>query len=369
MPEEFGAILGLSFHSSPALPNLDADLSRDFRDYLGLTNGVEGILVGRNVDLCRLIAHFTSPSYPRTVIDFRYRKRALVLCLLNRYLFVSSSAIMGHGCLLKVVKQMRNDCSPVPLILAETLHCLDAVSRDPEVSFSGSPLLLQVWLQEHMRLIERPLDPMCYQAKNFAARRRIIKGEQSLGYWRDFMSSAFAIRWIISWWRIPAMTAPRSSISYYQLPGLSHSSFIFPSCLLRQFGRRQRIPSRDTISPGVQVMTDAHLRNWYQYWNARQTLPVLGVPETTYISREYRVWMLSPSAEEREKARGDERRMRLDIIEMGRGSNTNQLGLKKRTLETTNACKSGKMVWKRKQDRDDADDEAVKKVVPAKDTN
>ncbi|XP_074296255.1 uncharacterized protein LOC141626221 [Silene latifolia] len=233
MTEEFSVILGLSVQSPPALSNLDDELRKDFRDYLGITSRLDEFLNGRRVNLCRLIAHFTSPSYPRTVIDSRYNKRALVLFLLNHFLFVSPSTIFCHGCLLKVVKHMRNDCSPMALVLAETLHCLDTLRRNPEAAFCGSPLILQVWLQEHMRLIERPLDPLSYRPHNFAGRQRVIKGERSLSFWRDWMSNEFPIRWTIPWWRIHAMTAPRSSVAYYRLPGLTHSSFIFPSCLLR----------------------------------------------------------------------------------------------------------------------------------------
>ncbi|XP_074296330.1 uncharacterized protein LOC141626375 [Silene latifolia] len=263
---------------------------------------------------------------------------------------------------------MRNDCSPMPLVLAETLHCLDTLRHNLEAAFCGSPLLLQVWLQERMRLVERPLDPKSYQPHSFAGRQRVVKGEQPLSYWREWMNSGFPIRWTISWWHIPAMTAPRSSTTYYRLPGLTHSSFIFPSRLLRQFGRKQRVPSLDTISPGIPPMTHSYLRNWYQYWNARRFWTIQKVPDSTYISDHYKVWMTSHSIEERESARQAERRLQLDAIEVGEGLDLTQTNSK--TQDSSRGHKSGgsrSLVWKRKKDQNDPDDqnEARKKSTMA----
>ena len=42
------------------------------------------------------------------------------------------------------------------MVLAETFHGLDPLSRGETNIFQGSPLLLQVWLMDHMGILSLP---------------------------------------------------------------------------------------------------------------------------------------------------------------------------------------------------------------------
>lgn len=83
----------------------------------------------RVVNLLKIVQKFREPS--ENLIIQRYKRCALIIFLLNKFLFVDGGSEMGDASLINVVDQIEGDCSPVPMILAETLACVDLVRADP----------------------------------------------------------------------------------------------------------------------------------------------------------------------------------------------------------------------------------------------
>jgi hypothetical protein len=206
-----------------------------------------------------------------------------------------------------------------------------------------------------MKLLERPRNEESYTARGFASRRRTIKGDRDIQYWNEIMSEFFSIRWVIPWWRLTSMTASRTSVPYLQLPGLRFASFVFPDRLLRQYGRKQLIPSRDSTPPRVTEMTQGLLSNWFRFWDARATWPIRSVPETTAVSVEYQRWMICPDAAERDSLRCREKNSEFGAKEFNAARASVFSRLREIKGNPPETCKGGSSQThkKRKPDRDD----------------
>ena len=105
-----------------------------YEKLLGLTNAEARDMVdGRAVNMLKIVQKFRNRVTNLT--EKRHRHRALCLCLLNLFLFVDGGSDMGDASLIHVVEQIEADCSPVPMILAETLACVDLVRADANQCF------------------------------------------------------------------------------------------------------------------------------------------------------------------------------------------------------------------------------------------
>ncbi|KAI8555279.1 hypothetical protein RHMOL_Rhmol05G0162700 [Rhododendron molle] len=71
-------------------------------------------------------------------------------------IFTGVSRWMGHPSLVSVAAQMGARRNVVPLVLAEMLMGLDLVYTGQTNTFSGSPLLLQLWLSDKIGLLAAP---------------------------------------------------------------------------------------------------------------------------------------------------------------------------------------------------------------------
>ena len=143
MPDEFSAILGFPTATHPAVPRLSTSFVTSYERLLGLTSvEAKDMVDGRAVNMLKIVQKFRDPVTNLT--EKRHRRRALCLCLLNLFLFVDGGGDMGDASLIHVVEQIDADCSPVPMILVETLTCVDLVRADANQCFFGSPVLLQV---------------------------------------------------------------------------------------------------------------------------------------------------------------------------------------------------------------------------------
>ena len=92
----------------------------------------------------------------------------IAFCLYAQFLLVSP---FGHydSKILYILNQVEAGLNPFPLILAETIIGLDNFPKTKR--FSGSPLLLEAWFYEKLRLLEPPKDVACYKAKHYRTRK------------------------------------------------------------------------------------------------------------------------------------------------------------------------------------------------------
>ncbi len=99
--------------------------------------------------MLKIVQKFRNPTMNLTetlACVKRHKRRALCLCLLNLFLFMDGGSDMGDTSLIHVVEPIEGDCNPVPMILAETLACVDLVRADANQGVFGSPVLLQVFV-------------------------------------------------------------------------------------------------------------------------------------------------------------------------------------------------------------------------------
>jgi len=317
--EEFAAILGCPLYDPPALPSLDARFALDFEKLLDLSKSeCKSLISDCSVNLAKLFERFN--TVPEDVLQRRYFRRAICFLLLNRFLFVSVGD-MGDASLIRVVDQMQNGRSFIHLVLAETLLCLDRLKKDPSGSFSGSPLLLQIWLQEHLRLIEKPIDEVTYNPRSFARRKRLYS-PHSLSQWREYFHGPVTVRWVVRWWRIPSMIFVHQGSHAVQLLGLREITYIFPTRILRQYGRRQKIPSLDSHPPAMGALRQKAIDGWCGHLSRHGRLSVLSPSEDLRVSDYYILWLSCSSKSESDKLRRLEQRWSQDESESSQAKKT-----------------------------------------------
>ena len=101
LPEELGAIVGLPCSGLPCLPNISDYFYRDYERYLGLdSHALSKIVHGREIDLIALCDHFMTFE-PFGMV---FRDRAVLICLLGRFLFVNNNPIVGYDSLVTIAE-------------------------------------------------------------------------------------------------------------------------------------------------------------------------------------------------------------------------------------------------------------------------
>lgn len=139
LPEEFGAMLGFKFTSTPVIPTSSRNTAPRYTSLLGLEkDDLERILEGERVNFLPLISLLKRSDHVER------RTRALVLCLLGGFCFYHGGTNSGPASLINISESLRDDQNLAPMIVAETILCLDRLCEEPKGEFSGSPLLLQV---------------------------------------------------------------------------------------------------------------------------------------------------------------------------------------------------------------------------------
>ena len=72
------------------MPNISDYFYRDYEQYLGLdSHALRKIVHGREIDLIALVDHFKTVEPSRRV----FRDRAVLICLLCRFLFVKTTLL------------------------------------------------------------------------------------------------------------------------------------------------------------------------------------------------------------------------------------------------------------------------------------
>ena len=252
--------------------------------------------------------------------------------------------------------------------------------------------VLQIWLMDRLSLIVPPENMTNYNTKSFCTRRRRYTQKPEYDWITEFTYERAEMRWVLPWWGIPRMVAVGNT-PVVRISGLKTLTFYFPTRVLRQYGRPQRIPEDDTIRPADKPMSGENPRRWETYWMARPKLDVLDLdPEDCRISRHYITWISSGDSARRAEARAagkryeGRKRPREDVRRFGEGSSRapvkERLGSRKtavwerlnvakeKTREVkTNAPKEKQketprktlFVWKRKENVEEGGEEKEEK--------
>lgn len=141
LPGELGAIIAWPAISLSCIPNT-ADYFVDvYERYLRLSPTISRRIVhGREIDLLALVDYVASDSSCRRI----YRRRAIMICLSARFLFVHGKLNVGHASIISIVEQCEASHTPMPLCTGELFVTLDRLKKDAHPPLSECPVLLQV---------------------------------------------------------------------------------------------------------------------------------------------------------------------------------------------------------------------------------
>ncbi|XP_056694065.1 uncharacterized protein [Spinacia oleracea] len=102
---------------------------------------------------------------------------------------------------------MESCYSIMPLVVAETLLSADELKKDAKSEhFKGSPLLLQIWLAERLRLLEAPADPKHYRPIALGNRKYLHQGQDEAEWTSFFTYGVCSIKWVVPWWGLTTVT-------------------------------------------------------------------------------------------------------------------------------------------------------------------
>ncbi|XP_056699035.1 uncharacterized protein [Spinacia oleracea] len=198
--DEFAAILGYPTNATPATPGTIEEGKTTIGAFLGLdANILAEIVEGDEVNLANLVKHHFRPS--KNMTEQKLNIRALVFCLLNHYLLSNNNGEFGDIRLIPLISQMESCYSIMPLVVAETLLSADELKKDAKSEhFKGSPLLLQIWLMERLRLLEIPADPKHYRPIALGNRKCLHRGQDEAEWASFFTHGICSIKWVVPWW-------------------------------------------------------------------------------------------------------------------------------------------------------------------------
>ncbi|KMS96341.1 hypothetical protein BVRB_9g226110 [Beta vulgaris subsp. vulgaris] len=293
LPEEVGAIIGWPNDSPPCSPNLSEFFYKFFENFLGLEGRkISEIVHGHEVNLLKLIDHFRTMGR----ISSAHRIRALIFCLFCHYLFPHKSENYGFAPVIAIVEQCEVGRSPSLLCCGELLLALDDLKKDPSAPMTCCPYILQIWLMERLTLIAPPENMESYNTKSYCTRKRLYTSRFDDGWAQYFANKEFSIRWVVPWWHIERMMTSDDR------EGLTISGLW--TLLMRQYGRKQVIPDRDTVRPTNRAIVSRSLKRWGDFWMAQPKLDVLDLDDCdATTSQFYKKWMSTNNATARAEYR------------------------------------------------------------------
>ncbi|XP_028110312.1 uncharacterized protein LOC114308827 isoform X3 [Camellia sinensis] len=151
--EEFQALME-SRRNEEIMPQPLFGHTRALEQMCGLSfNEAKSLAHDGELDIPSLIRRFSGIRNRRDLLWQGYRQHALCLCLLAHYLLAPSVSGVSIR-LIEVAQRLKEGRSCIGLALAETLMGLDAFHWRETFWFAGSPLLLQVWLMDKLKVVD-----------------------------------------------------------------------------------------------------------------------------------------------------------------------------------------------------------------------
>ena len=243
--EEFSAILGCEPRAAPIVPPCHQRHRVTISQVLGLPLDAIPPFIQDNywVDMRRLIERFRHAAVAN--VDQSFEKlSALAFCLIGEFLLCSRRPGFADARIFDLLDDVKKKRSLIPMVLAETFHGLDALSRGDTNIFQGSPLLLQVWLMDHMGILSLPT-VATYGPADYVGRKLQLFGCQTEKEWTYFLSKKDGqnIRWNCHWWKCPYPLLRSPNRDHIFLVGLRSVSFYRGERIVSQFGLMPMIPS------------------------------------------------------------------------------------------------------------------------------
>ena len=208
----------------------------------------------------------------------------IAFCLYAQFLLVSPFGDYDSK-ILYILEQVEAGLNPFPLILAETIIGLDNFPKTKR--FSGSPLLLEAWLYEKLRLLEPPKDIVCYKAKHYRTRKLHPMPKDVRNWLSTFPDTK--VQWMCPWWRLRHVTT-QSYTQCVPIAGLYSATFYNPMRLCRQYGQKQLIvgPMHE-FEPGP--LSQNFLDNLIATWPHRTIQRYIEYDEDRSTDDQYKQWI------------------------------------------------------------------------------
>lgn len=115
-------------------------------------------------------------------------------CLVGEFLLCTGEPCFADARIVEFIDSLTRGENLVLMILDENFQGLDTLSKESHL-FHGSPLLLFIWLPNHLSLLPRP-DMSNYGSKDYKSRKITEVGCMIEEGW-----TYHNIRWECNWWR------------------------------------------------------------------------------------------------------------------------------------------------------------------------
>ena len=113
------------------------------------------MIVEGKLHLGRLVSFFTWQR--NDPVFFHGRTAACIIYAFSQMLLVTGDVVLVDPLIIRVVSEARRGHLVTPILLAETLNGLDALTQCKIEFFRGSPYLLYMWLTERFRFVRPQL--------------------------------------------------------------------------------------------------------------------------------------------------------------------------------------------------------------------
>ncbi|KDP37531.1 hypothetical protein JCGZ_05970 [Jatropha curcas] len=193
----------------------------------------------------------------------RFRTRAVIFYLMSTCELISSVG-WGNLRMPDLVLQMEGGDGIVSMALAETILSLDRAYR-VDKAWSASLILLQVWLRDHLSVVEPPR--RCPYVSQYKSRRVLVRGSEDEWLQWLLVLRPGQILWRCDWYEIRRFLVWSARFQMAYLLSMDHITFYLGSKLMRQLRHTQGLPPvralfHDTlISPRVTVVV---LGSWFR---------------------------------------------------------------------------------------------------------
>ncbi|GMP69439.1 hypothetical protein CsSME_00028702 [Camellia sinensis var. sinensis] len=122
------------------------------------------------LDIPSLIYRFSETGDQGDLLWWGFRQHALCLCMLAHF-FLARSFGRSSIRFIEVAQGLKEGKSCTSLALAKTLMGLDAFHWRETTKFVGSPLLLQIWLMDKLKVVD---SCPAYSARAYFFRQQLV---------------------------------------------------------------------------------------------------------------------------------------------------------------------------------------------------
>ena len=267
--EEFSAIMGISTDTevAPLVPSPRPGYVQQLSKLLHVSiPTAAGLISNGELNVSQIADHFH--HLPKMWCD-GYQE-ALLLCLACHFIFSSRS----QAVIPLVPAMLKDRLNPMAICLAETLMGLDEARAQGTTLLRGSPYILQIWLWERFRIVER--NPRSYHQRFYHHLRTVRVSFRSFTDWKQWLSeqSHSDICWLPDLWTHESVVVrlpDRIGVSLY---GLHATTFSVPRRVAHQFGHTSETEALPRPHQLTSTITAKNAKIFTNKWPSRVSVPV-----------------------------------------------------------------------------------------------